>query len=347
MSVIRYIRTQQKNRIAVVFTGGTIGSTEKNGRVGTDRATSSLLLRLFREKYGDEISFDALFPVSMLSENVQIADLETLCACLRGIDESAYDGVIVAHGTDTLDFTAVYLSLLFAESQIPIVLVSSAYPLADPRANGLKNFAGAVAFIRTGYAGVFVSYANEGEPCKIHLASRLLPASEWDGTFASLGEPFAKVPNGKAEIGGAWTDFPFQSRRACPYSTLSDRVVSLRSRALTDYSYFRFSEKKPAAVVLQPYHSGTVCTKGEGQNVLRFLEYCKEREIPVVLAPVDSAANVYESADGLDDLAILAKDVSFEVALVKTMLAAAAGTDVRRLLEENYFFEKLRKERGK
>ena len=78
MSVIRYIRTQQKNRIAVVFTGGTIGSTEKNGRVGTDRATSSLLLRLYREKHGDEISFDALFPISMLSENVQIADLETL-----------------------------------------------------------------------------------------------------------------------------------------------------------------------------------------------------------------------------------------------------------------------------
>ena len=60
-------------RICVIFTGGTIGSAVKGGTVGLSDETSSLLIDMYREKYGAGVAFDVLRPVSILSENVQLA----------------------------------------------------------------------------------------------------------------------------------------------------------------------------------------------------------------------------------------------------------------------------------
>jgi L-asparaginase len=63
-----------------------------------------------------------------------------------------------------MPYTAAYLGLKLGLCDIPVVLVSAAYPLSDSRSNGLDNFRGAVDFIRSGVGkGVFVSYRNSGE----------------------------------------------------------------------------------------------------------------------------------------------------------------------------------------
>ena len=54
--------------------------------------------------------------------------------------KNAYDGVIITHGTDTLQYTAAFTGYIMAGAQIPIVLVSANYVLEDVRSNGVDNF---------------------------------------------------------------------------------------------------------------------------------------------------------------------------------------------------------------
>ena len=128
-------------RILTVFTGGTIGSSLSKGA----------------------ISPNTVAPYTVLSENLSAEYLEKLRSCVEDNLNSGYDGIVVTHGTDTLQYSAAYLDLTLGLIETPVVLVSSNYPLPYSRANGLENFAAAVDFIRSKQGrGVFVSYLNRG-----------------------------------------------------------------------------------------------------------------------------------------------------------------------------------------
>ncbi|MDE6000777.1 MAG: asparaginase domain-containing protein, partial [Clostridia bacterium] len=176
-----------KNRICVIFTGGTIGSFTCGGVVDLKRESSSALINIYKERFGSAIEFDELRPLNILSENVQPSDLEKMADCLRGVDKEKYDGIIITHGTDTLCFTANLFSQIFCDISLPVVFVSALYPLDDERSCGVENFAGAVTFIQSvDFGGVFVSFQNHGENCKIHLASRLVSATQFSGEYDSV-----------------------------------------------------------------------------------------------------------------------------------------------------------------
>ena len=335
-----------KKKIYVVFTGGTIGSSVQSGAVDLDGSTASLLIAKYREMYGNGISFEEFRPVSLLSENIRVEDLGKMVACVRGLDLSDCDGIILTHGTDTLSFTANYFSQILCDLPVPLVLVSALYPLEDARSNGLENFAGAIMLIESGIKGIFVSYRNPGEAtCKIHLASRILETEAFFGGMNSLGGVhFGEIREGKF-LRNEDPRNPLPEALAkggTPAEpALCTDVLTIRARALLDFSLYEFSEKKPKAVLLELYHSGTVCTQGEATDFLGFCKRCRAAGVPVVVSPLDSSAFLYASASELAEYCILARDVGFGMTIVKVMLALGAGRPIERTLEENLAFEKL------
>ena len=145
-------------KIGVIFTGGTIGSTiDQSGHIVADKDNRDfLLLNLYRHKFTLQDEFVIRTPYCILSENLSGRELELLVACVNELKEKV-DGIIITHGTDTLQYTAAALGYVYSNLAIPIVLVSSNYVLEDSRANGLTNFACAVSFIHAGQGhGVFV-----------------------------------------------------------------------------------------------------------------------------------------------------------------------------------------------
>lgn len=336
-----------KNRICVIFTGGTIGSFASGNTVDLNSDSKSMLLAKYRERYGNGIAFDEFRPLDILSENVQFTDLEAMAACLRAVNKSKYDGIIITHGTDTLSFTATLFSQIFCDITLPVVFVSALHPLNDGRSRGVENFAGAVEFIeREGLCGVFVSFKNEFENLAIHLASRITVAEQISGHFASvMNTPLCELTDG----GFRYFDSPYNpakekfSEKREPYGKydLCKDIVTIRARSFLDFSYYNFGAKKPKAVVIELYHSGTVCTAGEETNVLNFIDYCGKLGVKVILSPVDSKARVYSSATELKDRCILAYDISFEMTVVKVMLALGSGKDIEEELKSNHFFEKI------
>lgn len=336
-------------KICVILTGGTIGSARRGAFLDTDEKTGETLPERYRRKYGKDAAFDVCRPIDRLSENMTKKDLTTLADRLREKIGGGYDGIVITHGTDTLSFTAPLFSLLFCDVRLPVVFVSALYPLEDERSNGLDNFAAAVDFIGEGLPGVYVAFRNAGDVhAKIHLASRLSDCAPVSGDFSSFGgvplgemcdrtfRPFAAPCNPTQE----------ELRRARPASGLTAKglctdILTIKAHSLTDYSFFRFFERKPRAAVLELYHSGTVCTVGERENAAEFLRYCRSEGVPAVLSPARRGESVYASAAKLAALADIFYDESFQISRIKTMLALGHGMPLKEISERNFFFEKM------
>lgn len=332
-------------KICVIFTGGTIGSDTRGNKVSLSGESKKMLIEKYHLAEGNKVTFDELSPVNILSENVQPSDLDKLYACVKGVDTGAYDGIIITHGTDTLCFTVNWFSQVFCAEKKPIVFVSALYPLTDPRSNGMDNFIGAVDFIESGApGGVYCAFKNDGEKCRIHLGSRLIYPEEISGFYRSaLNAHFAEVDGGKVE----YIDSPFiptldevknnRGENCDPH--ISGGVMLITMRSLLNFKVYDFTDVRPKAVIVELSHSGTVCTKGDTGNFIKFAEYCKKCGVDVIIGPVMSRAGVYASMKDLPAHVLISRDMTIEMTLVKVMAAIGAGLPSDAYFNDNRAFE--------
>lgn len=272
-------------KILVVFTGGTIGCIDKNDVLKTDESCSYLLLDMFKSyehnvlKSRNSVAFETISPYIVLSENLTFSHLEMLRDCINRYDINNFDGVIVTHGTDTLQYTASYLSYAFSNCSKPIVLVSANYPLTDERSNGFENFVNAIDFIKNGNGkGVFVSYKNAGENGKIHRGARLLPHSAYSDEVKSvfnsffgdmIDRRFVKNPDYAEQKDEITFDGMFRTGESV-----------LRLNACVNMVYPE-RLKNIKAVLIEGYHSGTLNTQSE--ELRNFCRNAQNLNIPVLL----------------------------------------------------------------
>ncbi|MDO4167644.1 MAG: asparaginase [Eubacteriales bacterium] len=324
-------------KILVIFTGGTIGSTESNGYIGLQKKSVYRLLSLYQERMADsgtddlDIEFVTVNPYTVLSENSTGKVLQRLADSVRmGIkraEQEQYAGIIVTHGTDTLAYSAAMLGFLFGDSPIPVVLVSSNYILEDPRANGLRNFICAVEFIRQqSDGGVYVSYHNAGEVPRIHLGTRLLGHQAYSDAVYSLGDAFAwfdkdgelhmqKEGNGAAKRRCA-------GLRSCftGFSSWDAPILQIYPSPGMCYPQIPTGTK---AVLHHTYHAGTICS--DTPEMKRFFAEAKKRRIPVFLTGVDMALT-YESTKIYEQYSIIALPMASPVAMyIKLWLLLESG----------------------
>lgn len=151
------------NKILVIGTGGTIGCT-RDDNIHLDAPFKILDYMKF-----ENVEFDCVSPFTILSENMDFGCWQSLIDYISAVDFNAYRGVVVLHGSDTLNFTGALLANAFYDK--PIVLVASDKPVEDKTANGFKNFEMAVKFILSGIDSVYISYdeiyrAEKNEPLK-------------------------------------------------------------------------------------------------------------------------------------------------------------------------------------
>ncbi len=249
-------------KITVIFTGGTIACSNRNGALSPDGANSFTLIEIYRAVDGS-VEFETLSPYFILSENLGCEHWEKLSDCVKSVRGS--DGVIVTHGTDTMPYTAAYLGLKLGLCDIPVVLVSAAYPLSDSRSNGLDNFRGAVDFIRSGAGkGVFVSYKNSGENVRLHRAASVLPHQPYSDSVLSLRDNyFAEIVGGEVVLNPGFEEESFGDFSECKPN---GKVLWLRAHPGIVYPPVDGAK----AVLLEGYHSGTLPTARED-----FRSFCK------------------------------------------------------------------------
>lgn len=318
-------------KILVIFTGGTIGSsTASDGYTSPDQKNNFVLINNYTSKFGNDTEFDTLSPFSMLSENLSHTELNGITETVGANIGNGYDGIILTHGTDSLQYTAAALSYCFPSINIPVILVSSRYPLIHPEQNGDDNFAAAVSFIKEKAGkGVFVSYRNNGcESTHIHYGTRVFSHLEITDSVYSIGDMFyASHLDGRIMLNKAFkfsdADTENKIRKFCPNSGIL--VVNSVPGDAFDYS---LDDKK--AVLLRPYHSGTVNT--ESSSFRAFCKRAKEKTIPVFV-PGAGIETAYASTAIFNELNIKHLPcMTFVSAYIKLWLAVSEEADINEFM---------------
>lgn len=285
-------------KISVIFTGGTIGTTVKDGWMTPDENTRYTLLETYKKENTD-VSFETSAPYTILSENLSAKELNLLISEIERALLSDCDGIIVTHGTDTLQYSAIAAEYAFNDCNIPVLFVSAAYPPDDARTNAHENFRCAVEFIKNGVGkGVFVCYKNDNESAtNIHIPSKILSHGECDANLFTIDKkPCAVYENGCFKINETGkSKVSYKSVRL----TDDPKILVISSQPGDGFSY---SLENVNAVIIKPYHSATLATANE--NLKRFCVKAKEKNIPVYVVNVKEGIN-YESTKEFEKLGIV------------------------------------------
>ena len=280
--------------IAVIFTGGTIGSCIKDDFIGVDNKMQYVLLKNYEND--NEIVFDTSSPYSILSENLSAKELNLLQKEIAEKLSQDFDGIIVTHGSDTLQYSSTAIENAFGDCKIPVLFVSADYPLEDNRSNGFANFKCAVEFIRNKISnGVFVSYKNDDENItNIHIPSKLLGHNELNANVYSIDKsPFAQY-DGNFTVNDVYS---CKGNGIVNYSEDS-QILVVSSVPADNYSY---SLENVEAILFKPYHSATLNTSNE--KLVSFCKSATEKRIPMYVLGAKSETG-YESTRIYKDLNI-------------------------------------------
>lgn len=307
-------------KILVIFTGGTIGSRVKDGWISPAGSTPYLLLDGYLSK-NKGVSFDTLSPYTVLSENLSADNLTQLLSCVSQNLTKGYDGIIITHGTDTLQYTAAALGFAFGRT-LPIALVSSQKPLEDPLANGHDNFAAAAELIRSGERGVFAVYRNNDGRVYVHHASRLLRHGEVSDDLYSLSAHYGVCEKGRFVKNPDFVHGESSAPSGAVTFCESSGVLNIFCHPRGEYDY---ELSKVGAVLLQPYHSGTLCTSDDS-----FVRLCKRAAdvgVPLFAVNVTDGAQ-YASSKAFKELGIRALPLCAAIPVyMKLWMAKSLGAD--------------------
>ena len=180
---------QAKPKVAILATGGTIaGSTES--KLATTGYTAGVL--------GVEVLIQAVPEIKELADitGEQIANVDSSnmtdeiwlklakrCNELLG----KVDGIVITHGTDTMEETAFFLNLV-VKSDKPVVLVGAMRPATAMSADGPKNLYNAVALAANANAkgkGVMIAMNDKILGARDAQKTHTLNVSAFD--FGNLG----------------------------------------------------------------------------------------------------------------------------------------------------------------
>ncbi len=140
-------------KILIITTGGTIAcETTENGLTpvhGGKWLTAGLT--------GCETEICDLF--SCDSTDITPAHWRRLYDKVR--ESEGYDGIVILHGTDTLEYTAAMLYFTVSDMGIPVILTGAMIPMSEPFSDGARNICDAVtAACDNRLSGVYVVFSG-------------------------------------------------------------------------------------------------------------------------------------------------------------------------------------------
>lgn len=140
-------------------------------------------------------------PTKHFSEEFAPEDWRNIAVSVyKAIRFERADGVIVAHGTDTLPYTASALSFMLRGLKVPVVITGSNLPFESRNSDAVQNLSDATwVALQENFCGVFVVFSGiPGEPSTIHLGTRVRKTTHLGGNcFASVHtDPIGVVEGG-------------------------------------------------------------------------------------------------------------------------------------------------------
>ena len=350
--------------IATVYTGGTIGGKEQQGSHAIE---DDLRGEVFNEELQNLLKHQLPCLPNIVPINPLLRELSEefypelmwrdIVKAIRQGGKEEVDGILVIHGTDTLAYTASFVSFECAGLGKPIVFVAANKPLKTSGSDAGQNLLDAFFLLSqklpnavlTTFSGV------PGIGSTVHAGVYTRKVRFTRNSFASANaNPLAKIEMRKSLItGGTFKKRRLQitnpilwdriSRPTFPHDFSPLEKVQNKASLFKIYPGFdpaviEFAvEKKGAAgIVLEVYNSGTACTKGP-YSIIPSLEMCKGKGIPVFITsqqvgyvkfgPYGSSKSI-EKAGG-----IALGSMTTECALAKLIWVLSHTPEIKRIRE--------------
>ena len=192
--------------ISLISTGGTIASTVdyRTGAV-TAQFTAEDVLRAVPELAG-RANYRGRVVANILSENMDPAIWQRLARAVHEEIEAGADGVVVMHGTDTMQYSAAVLAFML-DSPVPIVVTGSQRSADRPSSDNVMNAVCAVEAAKGPCAEVLVCMhaSASDDRCALHRGTRVRKnhTSRRDA-FETVGnKPLATIEYADAQRLGA------------------------------------------------------------------------------------------------------------------------------------------------
>ncbi|QSG03298.1 Glu-tRNA(Gln) amidotransferase subunit GatD [Natranaeroarchaeum sulfidigenes] len=189
--------------ISLISTGGTIASTVdyRTGAV-TAQFDAEDVLRAVPDLAG-RANYRGRVVANILSENMTPDVWIDLAEAVHEEIEAGADGVVVMHGTDTMQFSASALSFML-DTPVPIVFTGSQRSADRPSSDNVMNAVSAVEAAKSDCAEVLVCmHADESDDrCALHRGTRVRKnhTSRRDA-FETVGaEPLGEIDYDDLEI---------------------------------------------------------------------------------------------------------------------------------------------------
>jgi glutamyl-tRNA(Gln) amidotransferase subunit D len=131
-------------KVAIMSTGGTIASRVdyRTGAVRSALAASDLYGVV--PELGSIARVDTKILLSLYSENITPRHWGEIARAIAEKISSGIDGVVIAHGTDTMAYTAAALSFALQKLPVPVVVVGAQRSSDRPSSDAATNLIGAV-----------------------------------------------------------------------------------------------------------------------------------------------------------------------------------------------------------
>jgi len=287
-------RTQPK-KIGVILAGGTIsGRSDRAGQVvhGSGKLVRQALDRSSLALKGQLNLCNIIEVYDRLSEEIGVAEWTRIANVVHKLVMDSVNGIIITHGTDTMEYTASALSLALPGLRIPVCLTGALFPLDRPESDAACNLDDAlVCAARTDLSGVYVVFGGTIHP-GTHVTKRRVESTVRGAAalFATVNRPdvgqvinsrFHRLSN--ANVVSPPTDTESELRSAFD-STAEILEITLRPQLNVGELLQRLNSRTKA-VLLLGYGTGT---GNSGQNpdtsIANFIAKVRYHGIPVFLS---------------------------------------------------------------
>ncbi|ABW19356.1 asparaginase [Alkaliphilus oremlandii] len=328
----------RKPKVAIIFTGGTI-SMSVDPRIGaaipslSSEEIMSLVTNIDKYAETESITFSTL-PGPHIDIPLMM-DLQKLV--VQTLEREDMDGVIITHGTDTLEETAYLLDLTINSSK-PVVVVGAMRNSSELGYDGPSNLAAAVCTAISPDSknkGVLVVMNNE-----VNAASEVTKNNTLSlNTFKSLEfGPLGIVDNDEVIY-----HRQIINRQYIPTQSAEINVDLIKCVAGMDSRFLKYSVDTGAkGIVIEALGRGNV-----PPSMLEGIEYAIKHRVAIVMVSRCPTGRVldtygYEGAGrALKNMGvILGGDLPGQKARIKLMLALSISNDlnvVKNIIENNQY----------
>jgi glutamyl-tRNA(Gln) amidotransferase subunit D len=312
-------------KVAIISTGGTIAS-RVDYRTGAVRPalTASDLYSVVPE-LATIARIDTQILFSLFSENITPKHWTQIAKATAKQITEGVDGVVIAHGTDTMGYTAAALSFALQNLPVPVIIVGSQRSADRPSSDAATNLIGAVtAAAKAPFAEVAIAMHETPSDNAITLhkgtKARKCHTSRRDAFKSINKQPLAKAQDQKITMQTEDYNKRDPTKKLILKPEFNDKVALLKFYpGMNPAAIGSYVENGYKGIILEGTGLGHV-----GEYLFESIRKAVEHNIVVATASQciwgRVNMNVYDSGRDLLALGVIPlEDMLSETALVKLM----------------------------